>query len=323
MTATPVKYLEMAPTATGRIGAYQLNHELASDGCSTSYLATHLVLPRRAVVKVMHETADHAASFLAVQVLREACILDALQHPGIVRVYESGVQRNRAWFAVEHVDGPTLADVLAIGRLDRHQAIALLRDLTEVLEHAHRRGVVHGGLRPEHVVVAPRVGDFPLCIIDWSTARAHDAAPVPYTPTLDSWHYTAPEVVAGLPIDDRADLFSLGVIAHQIVTGEPFTRGGTRTDRLSADAPRELNALIDRMLAAQPADRPSSTDLRADLAWLADTLSNPALQPDHVRIRRPRWTPPIDVQRHARLFDRAKTDRDLEPVFDPDDDEPS
>lgn len=302
-----------------RIGNYRIEIELSCGDHWAEYRAVHLVLPRRAVIKVMHGSADQA---VAVNMLREACILDALHHPGIVRVYESGLHEARPWFAVELVEGPTIKNLLSPGAIDRVDALALLRDLAEVLEHAYRRGIVHCGLRPERILMTGRARGFPLCISDWSDARAHDAKPQQYVPSQAAWHYTSPELACGDPIDDRTDVFALGVLAYQMLTGRlPFEAGilaivddGTTqhvpTEVHSPDVPPELTRLVDQMLAYDRWDRPSAAEVYTELSWLADALTTPIhsrpAAAGLLRIRRPRWTPALQFS----PTDRAKTDSD-------------
>jgi len=267
----------MKPTVVDRIGNYRIDRERRRNADSVVYEARHLVLPRRALVKVMHEVSPQA---LAVQLLREACILEALDHPGSVRVYESGlIPERRAWFAYELVDGSTVRDMLSNGPLDPTAAAGLLRDIAEVLDHAHRRGVVHCGLRPDNIVVTGRTRGFPLCITDWSDA-----------------------------VDDRADIFALGVIAYQALTGDlPFdgvwiatvadgTTQHVPTEVRCPDAPPQLCALVDQMLAWDRFDRPSSFEAKAELAQLAADLSEPNPSASGVvRIRKPKWTPSLPL----------------------------
>jgi eukaryotic-like serine/threonine-protein kinase len=307
-----------------RIGNYRIELALSDGPIASEYRGIHMVLPRRALIKVMHAATEPNA---AVHVLREACMLDALHHPGIVRVYESGIHERRPWFATELVEGPSIRNLLSPGAIDRVDAIALLRDIAEILEHAFRRGVIHCGLRPERVLMTGRTRGFPLCITDWSDARAHDAKLQQFAPSLAAWHYTSPELACGDPIDDRTDVFALGVIAYQTLTGGmPFEGGiiatiddGTTqhvpTEIMCPDAPPELCKLVDSMLAYDRWDRPSSAEVFAELSWLADAFTTPiGTRPPAaglLRIRRPRWTPALSFG-HGIARDRAKTDNDLD-----------
>ena len=282
-----------------RIGDYQIEHELAIGPSVASYRAIHSVLPRRALLKVAREPGD------SVTVLREACILAALPHPGIVRVYETGRLADlRTWFACEIVEGLTLAATFVLGAIEAAVAVGMIRDVAEVLAYAHQRGVIHGGVTPERLVVAGRGRGFPMCITDWSAARAHDAEAMSLgEPTP----FTAPELIAGDTIDDRADVFALGVVAYRALTGEmpaaPF-EPPVKTEVHCPDAPRELTALIDQMLAFERWDRPSAAEVRAELGWLATSLATPKT-PDVLRIRKPRWTPQIDLGTRLRADTEA------------------
>lgn len=291
-----------------RIGEYRIERQLGAASASTrawlELVGVHLVLPRRAVLKVTKRSVQPAA----VGVLREACLLEALQHPGIVSVYEAGLLPDkRPWFARELVEGPTIASSMVPGAIDRIDVISLLRDVAEVLAHAHQRGVIHANLRPDRIVITGRTREFPICIADWSDARAHDAATLPAISSVASWFYTAPEVAAGDALDDRADVFSLGVIAYRLLTGRlPFEGPVARTvDGVAQhvptevhcpEAPRELTSMVDQMLAHDRWDRPSTAEVFADLSWLAHVISMPAASASGlVHIRQPRWTPAFEM----------------------------
>lgn len=284
-----------------RIATYRVERDLGSTTTGILYLAIHLVLPRRAVIKVAH--AARAQQF-AVQLLREACVLEALSHPGIPAVYESGLlEDRRPWFASELVEGTTLAERLLAGPLPSSEVATLIRDLASILEHAHKRGVVHRALRPDRVVIArKRAPSSSVAIPDWSEARVHDSSATITFPARDARPYLAPELSRGEPADDRADVFSLGVLAYHALTGA-FPRGTLdfafiATSERCPDAPRELTSLIDQMLAVDRFDRPTAAEIRSDLDWLANALSIELriddVAPSGVRIRKPRWTPAIE-----------------------------
>ena len=306
-------------TVFERIGEYRIERMLSRTATCIEYRAEHLLLPRRAVLKVM------APNVTALPVLREACMLEALQHPGVVRVFESGLLPDRRpWFARELVEGTTIASTLSPGAIDRMDIIALLRDVAEVLAHAHSRGIVHASLRPDKIVLTGRTRGYPVCIVDWSDARAHDASSPIHTPSIASWYYTAPEVASGEGLDDRADVFSLGVIAYRLLSGVlPFdgqvamTIDGRAqhvpTELRCPDAPRELTSMVDQMLAYDRFDRPSSSEVQSDLSWLADALF---ASTHSVRIRRPRWTPALDFTPHDRVRD---PELEVDPIVESDD----
>ena len=274
-----------------RIGDYRIETELTASPSVRTFLATHQLLSRPAIIKVARAASD------ALGVLREACMLAAMPHPGIVRVYETGRIDQLTWFASEIVEGMTLASTLALGgALETSIGVGIVRDLSEVLAYAHSRGVVHAGLTPDRIAITARLRGFSLCITDWSTARTLDAQ------TVHAWEpspYTAPEVVRG-DLDDRADVFALGAIAYRVLTGGVFDG-----KPIAAALPAPIAQLIDSMLAYDSQDRPSSVEVRAALD-----------APVELRIRKPRWTPPLQFAPHE--GDIAVTDAptidDLEPL---------
>ena len=287
------------------IGNYRIERHLGSTTHGELYQALHTLLPRRVVIKVARAgVVASSASTAAMQLLREGCILEALNHDGVPQIFESGLlDDRRPWTAVERVEGVTLVERIMRGPLSPLEAMQLVRDIAAILEHAHRRGVLHGGLRPDRIVLTSH-RRFPLCIPDWSDARTHDAAPaIPRLPAPQSRVYMAPELIRGDAADDRADIYALGVIAFLALTGKH--PDGTRTP-----GPRELVALVDQMLSVDRYDRPSAAEVRADLEWLiqaipvedialVDTDGIPApilvTEPTLPRIRKPKWTPAIPV----------------------------
>jgi serine/threonine-protein kinase len=328
-----LQVLDVGFSPDDRIGNYRVERELGPTGSGILLQARHQVLPRRAIIKVVHAAFASAPPYL-VQMLREACILEAVGHPGVPIVYESGLLPDRRpWFAFEVVRGPTLEDVLADGALPAIEVAGLMRDLADILEHAHRRGVIHRGLRPDRVVVTSD-RRYPLCIPDWSEAIAHDASAA--VPPIDGRSgYVAPELAhqdagGAERVDDRADMFALGAIAYRALTGVlPFEDGVDDAPYVTAhqrrpDAPRELAAIIDSLLSFDRFDRPSASEVRGDIDWLFGTVpelqqraapeacesfddgevvhgGEPTKEPvvllEQPRVRRPRWTPNV----HFRL----------------------
>ena len=227
-----------------RIGDYVVERE-AGDG----YEAVHVLLPRRVRLEVMHPTFIGLKP-VAVRMMREACILEALRHPGVPRIFEVGLMNdqrtNRPWVASELVEGESL---VSTGIVSPIRVLELIRDLADILAHAHERNIVHRALRADVVVRDfDNLRGFPLCIVDWSDAR-----------------------VDGTDRCRADDIFALGVIAHQALTGHLPTGP---TGRRATHAPARLCLMIDDLLVANPMSRPSAAEVRARAKLILDTLDD-------------------------------------------------
>lgn len=229
-----------------RIGDYEIERDLADDDSGVLYLGTHVVLPRQAAIKVAHAATKN----IAVQMLREACLLEALAHPGIPRVYECGVLSDRRpWTAREFIEGETLAALTLGGPLPLSDVVLLVRDVADVLVHAHGRGVVHRRLTADAIFRTPdRLHG--VCVRHWGDARTLDAEYV--------------------RLDARDDVYALGVLAYRALTGK-LPDSAISVGEHCAGAPVELTSLVDTMLASQPGSRPTSLEVRDRVRWLVDT----------------------------------------------------
>ena len=157
-----------------RIGDYVIECVIPGGNADLTYQATHVLLPRRACLQILHPAFTGLTS-VAVQLIREGCILEALHHLGVPRMYECGVLPDRRpWMATELVEGEPLSALTQV--LPVATVVGLVRDVAEILEHAHRRGVIHRNLRPEVIVQCAPDRGFGHCVVDWSAARIHDAA---------------------------------------------------------------------------------------------------------------------------------------------------
>lgn len=282
-----------------RIGPYQVECELGSTRTGVLYEGVHIVLPRRSLIKIAH------SSPLGVPLMREACLVAAIQHPGMPIVFDSGVlEDGRAWFAIERIDGVSLGEQ---PELDAVHVAALVRDVADILSSAHRRGVFHLALRPYRIVLTPDAR-FPVSIPDWSMSRTYDA--LSSTSSMPFSVYDAPEVVRGEAVDDRADVFSLGVIAYFALSGvEPFAEGADHVPlrKLCPNAPAELTRLVDQMLSQNRDDRPSAAQIHGDLVEMVIDVVEVRAAAVPMRIRKPRWTPPMSF-----AAVQAPTDEEIE-----------
>jgi len=286
MTSEPLA--EIGPDSL--VGAYRIVKEIGRGGMATVYEAQHTVLPRRAAVKVMHGALLRQPG-MATRMVQEATILEDVRHPGVVRVYECNLLPDRRpWIAMELVEGETLANrLLYANTLSALEVATLLTNVTDVLAAVHRAGVVHRDLKPDNLMCTPSDRDYALRVLDWGVARLGPIGRLtmdgmtPGTPI-----YMSPEQATGHNIGAPCDIYSLGVIAYEALTGEPpfdgrslaevvcmhLTREPAALDE-QCNAPRELCDLIHRMLEKDPALRPGAIEVRQIARAIALELSPP------------------------------------------------
>jgi serine/threonine-protein kinase len=273
MTSQPVE--ELGPDTV--VGSYRLVREIGRGGMGTVYEARHVVLPRRVALKVMHaELRRHPG--MATRVVQEAAILEELRHPGVVRVHDCNLLADhRPWIAMEYVEGETLANrILHERKLAPFEVATLLAEVADVLAAVHARGVIHRDLKPDNLIMTPANRDFPLRVIDWGVARLGPLGRL----TLDGLTpgtpiYMSPEQATGRNIAAPCDMYSLGVIAYEALTGRPPFDGRTLAEVVSMHltsepapldqqcrAPAELCDLVHRMLDKDPSLRPGAIEVR-------------------------------------------------------------
>src|SRR5512133_1112723 len=267
---------------------YTLEHELNGGGMSRVFVAEEISLGRKVVVKVISPALASAISIGRFQ--REIAMAAHVQHPHVVPVLTAGqLENGLPFYTMPYIEGASLRARLDAGPLALPEAVSILRDVCKALAYAHRHGVVHRDIKPENVLLtggSAVVTDFGIakaldgaaiddCAADVAITLSHLGIPV------GSPSYMAPEQICGDPaIDNRADLYSLGVVAYEMLGGRhPFD--GLRSYELLAahisatpeplellrpDAPLSLAALVAHLMQKRPADRP--TDAAEVLARL-------------------------------------------------------
>jgi serine/threonine-protein kinase len=220
---------------------------------------------------------------------REAEALAAIEHPSIVRVFDYGSSADGPYIAMELVEGGTLRDLMrARGRVDQYDATQIAAQVADGLEAAHLRGVLHRDLKPDNILLDsaghPKIADFGIARLAAATALTHTGE------LLGTPRYLAPEQMSGDTVDERADVYALGVILYEMVTGMQPTGGTTPSEivsrRLQTD-PRPpsrfvplapaINGLVLRALARDPAHRfRRAADLRAALLAIRPLAPAPA-----------------------------------------------
>jgi tetratricopeptide (TPR) repeat protein len=205
------------------------------------YLARDLVLERDVAIKfISHDKASDPSA--RHRLIREARAAAALDHPTICGVHEVIVEPDgRAAIVMQYVEGETLAAILRRGPLDARFALSIATDLTKALAAAHKRGIIHRDIKPQNVIITP---DRQAKLLDFGVARQHEIVAAPSSDTttvlttpgviVGTPAYMSPEQVQQQPIDGRSDLFSLGAVLYESLTGKrPFT-GRSAIDVLGA-----------------------------------------------------------------------------------------
>lgn len=225
---------------------------------------------------------------LALRLEAEVSALRALDHPGIVSVLDSGVTHDGQFFIVtEHVEGCDLQRLMLSGLLGSGRSLEIVRQVAAALAHAHERGIVHRDLKPANVLIS-RAGSVKLA--DFSLARhaSRQQAVVSMTltgTTFGTPYYLAPEIMRGQGASTSSDLYALGVMLYELLTGAPPAGKFGRVSE-KCGMPRALDSLVESLLAEQPEKRPASA---STVIQHLDQISR--LHQDDLagRVRRHRW----------------------------------
>jgi beta-lactam-binding protein with PASTA domain/tRNA A-37 threonylcarbamoyl transferase component Bud32 len=273
----------------GRVLArrYRIESALGSGTSATVYAAWDVVLQRRVAVKVLHPGLASDGAFLR-RFRYEAQSAAALTHPHVLSVYDWGEDDRGPFLVLEYLGGGSLRDLLDNGRrVSLAQAAAMGIEAAEALAYAHGRGFVHRDIKPANLVFDE---DGRLRIADFGLARALAEAAMtePAGASVGTARYAAPEQALGHPVDGRADVYSLGLVLYEAVTGVvPFTADttvATLMGRVGARIPGHdgLGLLADVLDAATSPDRDERLDaagLARRLTELASTLPAPETLP--------------------------------------------
>jgi WD40 repeat protein/serine/threonine protein kinase len=264
----------LGPDEIGRLGTYRVLRVLGAGGMGVVFLAEDPQLQRPVALKVMKPVLATSASARR-RFLREARVTAAIEHDHIVTIHQVGEDRGLPFLAMQLLQGETLADRLAReGALPPAEVVRLSREVARGLAAAHERGMIHRDIKPANIWLEEQPGGSRVRIVDFGLARSTGAEADLTQPgtIVGTPMYMAPEQAGGAGVDVRSDLFSLGCVLYHMATGRPpFNGRDTLATLLSVAAtqpapPRDVNAavppalsaLIMRLLAKDPADRPPS-----------------------------------------------------------------
>jgi len=265
-------------------GRYELEELVGSGGMSNVFRAHDRLLERTVALKILHEQYTRDEDYVE-RFRREARAVAQLTHPNIVTVIDRGEQDGRQFIVFEYVDGENLKDLSARGPLDPREAIRLALQVAHALSFAHGRGLVHRDVKPQNVLLND---DGQAKVTDFGIARSLDVGGVTQTGTvLGTSDYIAPEQARGQKVDPKTDIYSLGAVLYELLTGEvPFagdnfvavamrhvTEPAPSVLAHRPDCPLRLDLAIQRAMAKDPPDRFASmsefcAELEACLAEL-------------------------------------------------------
>jgi formylglycine-generating enzyme required for sulfatase activity/tRNA A-37 threonylcarbamoyl transferase component Bud32 len=248
--------------------AYQVEKPLGAGGFAVVYLVRDLNLKRRLAVKVLSPDLITSRTVLD-RFRREAETVAQLSHPHIVPLHFIGQKDDLLYLVMECIDGGSLADrIEKEGRLPPADVARILREVAGALDYAHKRGVIHRDIKPHNILIEAETGR--SLVTDFGIARTAEGGSLTATGMLvGTPAYLSPEQVAGEGGDHRADIYALGVVAYEMLTGQPPFTGPTPTAvlmkrlgepppplaKVRPEAPELLRDVIEGMLAGDPAQR--------------------------------------------------------------------
>ena len=268
LARVPTPQHHMNELAGQSLGGYVLEEELGRGSMGMVYRGKQIALEREVAIKVLPSSLAQDPSYVA-RFIREAQIIAGLNHPNIVQIYDAGQQNAILYFVMEYVQGPTIGSLLQLdGSMPHYLAAEYAAQIADALDAAYtERNVIHRDIKPENLML-DRWGK--IKVMDFGLARAPGLQEITLATTLvGSIYYSSPEQIWGKPLDNRSDIYALGVVLYEMVTGQrPFsgrtlqavtsaiTNGTTRPpSELNPDLSPELAQIILTAMACKREER--------------------------------------------------------------------
>ena len=319
VTSTPMVVSDPLPNSVFD-GRYLIIRKLGTGGMANVYLAEDQELGRRVAIKILDDRHAQDAQFVE-RFRREATNAAGLSHPNIVSIYDRGEAEGTYYIAMEYLDGRTLKElILRRGPAPVKTAIDYTRQILAALRFAHKNGIVHRDIKPHNVLVD---SEGRLKVTDFGIARAGASQMTEAGSIIGTAQYLSPEQAKGAPVDQTSDIYSIGIVLYELLTGTvPYT-GDTPVEiamkhlsqvpeppsALEPQIPHELDAIVLRSLAKDPADRYQSADeMDADLERAAGGLPiAPATEEAATMVLSPPTRPRRSAAGAAASLDRPAT----------------
>jgi serine/threonine-protein kinase len=249
---------------------YRLTKKLGQGGMSSVYLAKHVIIDRVSAIKILHQNLSLNPAYRE-RFLREARAVNRINHKNIVEIIDVGESDGVAYLVMEYVQGEHLLATIQKGVLAWPRAVKIAIQISSALARAHQMNVIHRDLKPENIMLVPEFEEDGVKLMDFGIAKIVDMPSLTFSEQLfGTPGYIAPEYVEGLPIDARADIYSLGVLIYEMVTRalpydargqaelllKPLTAAPIPPTTRTPNLPPDLDSLILKMLARKPEDRP-------------------------------------------------------------------
>jgi serine/threonine-protein kinase len=287
------------PPAPKQIGRFEVRSEIGRGSNGVVYAAFDPVLGREVAIKAIPLAADNQVRRRAeASFLQEAKSAAGLNHPGIVTVFDAGKTDSVAYIAMERLYGSDLHDWLATrNKLASKTIASMMARVADAVHYAHRRGLIHRDLKPSNIFLTrdlkPKVLDFGVALAQYSDTPLNASRQLIGTP-----NYMSPEQALGRPLDARSDVFSMGAILYELLTGQRAFDGSqveetltkvasqptTPIYQLNPEVPPELIEIVNRAMAKDASERyQSAAEMRNDLVLVAareDSGRRPTLPPE-------------------------------------------
>src|SRR5918998_1095649 len=266
-------------------GRYRIVRKLGSGGMANVYLAEDEELGRRVAIKILNDRHANDESFVE-RFRREAKHAAGLSHPNIVSIYDRGEAEGTYYIAMEFLDGKSLKElIVSRGPAPVNVAIDYARKILDALRFSHRNGIVHRDIKPHNVIVD---AEGRVKVTDFGIARAGTSQMTEVGSIIGTAQYLSPEQAKGAPVDQTSDLYSVGIVLYELLTGKVPFSGDSPVEiamkhisaipeppsTLRPEVPDDLDKVVLRALGKTPPERyPSAEEMDKDLQRVADGVA--------------------------------------------------